>query len=229
MDFYIIKPAFKDSVYIKDLNLIVHWNDFDGVKIEKYKFDRSKDAKIALEKNQIYVAKIEGDFSDTPDKNTIETEEDLKNIKDVYENMLVYVKNYMNTNFPMILMYINGEWKTIGGSGITSEGYVHPLTHPATMIVEDETHRFVTDSQIDEWNNKSEFDGDYNKLTNKPTIPSKISDLELDNVYDQLQINQLLNDKSDVDHVHTISDIEDLQIATQKDVSDLIMNLCKRG
>lgn len=32
--------------------------------------------------------------------------------------------------------------------------YVHPDTHPATMITEDNTHRFVTDEQIDIWNSK---------------------------------------------------------------------------
>jgi len=37
--------------------------------------------------------------------------------------------------------------------------YIHPDTHPATMIVEDENHRFVTDEQINEWNNK--IDGTY--------------------------------------------------------------------
>ena len=31
--------------------------------------------------------------------------------------------------------------------------YVHPETHPATMIVEDSTHRFVTDEQISKWGN----------------------------------------------------------------------------
>ena len=30
--------------------------------------------------------------------------------------------------------------------------YTHPDTHPATMIEEDETHRFVTDEQISSWN-----------------------------------------------------------------------------
>ena len=34
--------------------------------------------------------------------------------------------------------------------------YVHPDTHPATMIVQDATHRFVTDEQIAAWNAKAE-------------------------------------------------------------------------
>ena len=31
--------------------------------------------------------------------------------------------------------------------------YIHPTTHPASMIVQDVSHRFVTDSQINTWNN----------------------------------------------------------------------------
>ena len=37
--------------------------------------------------------------------------------------------------------------------------YTHPTTHPASMIVEDATHRFVTDTEKSTWNNKQ------NKLT----------------------------------------------------------------
>lgn len=38
----------------------------------------------------------------------------------------------------------------------TGKGYVHPDTHPATMIVQDATHRFVTDTEKTKWNNKAE-------------------------------------------------------------------------
>ena len=37
---------------------------------------------------------------------------------------------------------------------------------------DDATHRLVTDTQISTWNNKSDFSGSYNDLTNKPTIPA---------------------------------------------------------
>ena len=33
--------------------------------------------------------------------------------------------------------------------------YVHPDTHPATMIVQDDTHRFVTDAEKSAWNAKA--------------------------------------------------------------------------
>ena len=35
-------------------------------------------------------------------------------------------------------------------------GYVHPQTHPATMITQDATHRFVTDTEKNTWNNKAD-------------------------------------------------------------------------
>ena len=35
----------------------------------------------------------------------------------------------------------------------------------------------ITSSKISEWDNKSDFSGDYNDLTNKPTIPTKTSQL----------------------------------------------------
>ena len=50
--------------------------------------------------------------------------------------------------------------------------YTHPSSHPATMITEDATHKFVTDSQISVWDAKSNFSGSYTDLTNKPTLGS---------------------------------------------------------
>ena len=38
----------------------------------------------------------------------------------------------------------------------------------------------ITSAKITEWNNKSTFDGNYNSLTNKPTIPTKTSQLTND-------------------------------------------------
>lgn len=42
------------------------------------------------------------------------------------------------------------------------------------------TNKFVTATDITTWNNKSDFSGDYNDLTNKPTIPTKTSELTND-------------------------------------------------
>ena len=48
-------------------------------------------------------------------------------------------------------------------------------THSNKAILDD-----ITQTKIEEWNNKSNFDGDYNNLTNKPTIPNKTSQLTND-------------------------------------------------
>ena len=50
-------------------------------------------------------------------------------------------------------------------------------------LSDDSTHRLVTDSEKTTWNNKSNFSGNYNDLTNKPTIPTKVSDLTNDSGY----------------------------------------------
>lgn len=39
-------------------------------------------------------------------------------------------------------------------------------------LTEDETHRLVTDAEKNVWSAKSNFSGNYNDLTNKPTIPT---------------------------------------------------------
>ena len=47
----------------------------------------------------------------------------------------------------------------------------------------DTTHRVVTDTEKATWNAKSNFDGDYNSLTNPPTIPTKTSQLTNDSSF----------------------------------------------
>lgn len=50
-------------------------------------------------------------------------------------------------------------------------------------LAEDTTHRVVTDAEKTAWNAKSTFSGAYADLTGKPTIPTKISQLENDAGY----------------------------------------------
>ena len=47
-------------------------------------------------------------------------------------------------------------------------------------MTDDTKHRTVSDIEKTTWNSKSDFDGNYNNLTNKPNIPSKTSDLTND-------------------------------------------------
>lgn len=88
---------------------------------------------------------------------------------------------------------LNGN-KTLGDLGIQPAGsYALASDIPTNLseLTDDTTHRLVTDTEKITWNNKSDFSGSYNDLTNKPTlfsgdyddltnkpsIPTKISDL----------------------------------------------------
>lgn len=49
---------------------------------------------------------------------------------------------------------------------------ISELTIPSALsdLTGDASHRVVTDSEKEAWNNKSDFSGSYNDLTDKPTI-----------------------------------------------------------
>ena len=58
------------------------------------------------------------------------------------------------------------------GIEANANNYTHPSSHPANMITEDSTHRFVTDTEKNAWSSKSDFSGEYKDLVNKPTVSS---------------------------------------------------------
>ena len=47
----------------------------------------------------------------------------------------------------------------LDGIEANANNYTHPANHPATMITEDETHRFVTDTEKSTWDAKVSFNG----------------------------------------------------------------------
>lgn len=49
-------------------------------------------------------------------------------------------------------VYTGSEWQELSKGA----AYVHPSTHPATMITEDATHRFITDAERTTWNAKAD-------------------------------------------------------------------------
>ena len=54
----------------------------------------------------------------------------------------------------------------------------------------------ITETKVTSWDNKSDFSGNYNNLTNKPNIPTKISELENDsNFTTNSYVNEMLGGK----------------------------------
>ena len=95
----------------------------------------------------------------------------------------------------MVDMRVNGssivDSNNVGN--IATEGTYNATTNKiATMsdvpdeladLTGDSTHRLVTDTEKNTWNNKSDFSGSYTDLTNKPTIPDELADLSDDSTH----------------------------------------------
>ena len=113
----------------------------------------------------------------------------LENLKNFYANIMnkVYTKAESDGRFQLKGEYANA---------------TH--THNASQIIDDNTHRFVTDAEKAIWNAKSNFSGNYNDLSGKPVIPSKTSELTNDAGF----ITSADIDTSQ-NHVHTNMDILD--------------------
>ena len=45
--------------------------------------------------------------------------------------------------------------KKLDGVAAGANNYVHPAAHPASMIAEDTSHRFITDAEREAWNSKA--------------------------------------------------------------------------
>lgn len=61
---------------------------------------------------------------------------------------------------PMATQTVDGKMSKedkakLDGIALNANNYVHPSSHPATMITEDATHRFVSDTEKSTWNNKA--------------------------------------------------------------------------
>ena len=78
---------------------------------------------------------------------TITERNELVTIKAATAGLRVFVKEDKQN-----YVYNGEDWDLM----TTGKGYTHPDTHPATMIVQDATHKFVSDEQIAAWNAKAE-------------------------------------------------------------------------
>lgn len=89
------------------------------------------------------------------------------------------------------------------------------------------THKFVTAQEKTTWNNKSDFSGSYNDLTDKPTIPSVPTDVSAfnnDSGYITKTVNDLVNYylKSDT---YTKTEVQQLISAIQQFTYQVVSSL----
>lgn len=78
---------------------------------------------------------------------TITERDELVALKAAPAGLFVFVKEN-NTSY----VYNGASWDEL----TKGSGYVHPSSHPASMITQDSTHRFVTDTEKNTWNNKAD-------------------------------------------------------------------------
>ena len=60
--------------------------------------------------------------------------------------------------------------------------YTHPSTHPASMIVQDSTHRFVSDDETSDWDNKLDANFVSNGYTGIDEVTTTLNDMWSDRV-----------------------------------------------
>ena len=96
---------------------------------------------------------------------------------------------------------------------LEDKGYLTEHQDISNLATKDELHEHgnkdvldsITEEKINFWNNKSSFDGDYNSLTNKPNIPSFVSELENDSGF----ISEIPSEYiTETELEETINDIE---------------------
>ena len=84
--------------------------------------------------------------------------------------------SYDSTNQKIVLTLQNGNTIDIPVGALVNglQAEITSSNKLASDLVDDTNsgHKFVTTSEKNTWNNKSDFSGNYNDLTNKPTIPT---------------------------------------------------------
>ena len=101
---------------------------------------------------------------------------------------------------------VSGQINTHNTSATAHSDIRQALSNKANMsdipdtlaeLTADSTHRTVTDEEKKVWNEKSDFSGDYNDLTNKPSIPS------IEGLATVVYVDSEVSKKADKDHSHS--------------------------
>ena len=151
--------------------------DIKNLNIPKNTSDLKNDSKFATEtyvKNEIANAQMSGgevDLSGYATKDEIPT------------------KTSQLTNDSKFITSIPSEYVT--ETELKAKGYLTEHQDISDLARKDELHSHsnksvldnITQTNINNWNNKSDFSGSYADLTNKPTIPTKVSQLANDSSY----------------------------------------------
>lgn len=129
--------------------------------------------------------------------------------------------------------YTTEEKMKLAGIEEGANKYIHPDTHPATMITQDSNHRFVTDLQINEWDKKETSNGAQEKANKAEKNAKNYTDKEIakitnpiwenienkpvsftpsehnhdDRYYTETEIDSKLSKKSDIGHTHSYSEL----------------------
>ena len=123
--------------------------------------------------NKIAEAKLDGkvDLSNYVTKSQLDLKADETTLTSHTNNATIHITTTERTVWNNKSNF-SGNYNDLTNKPTIPSAYTHPSSHAVTMITEDTNHRFVTDTEKNTWNAKSNFSGNYNDLTNKPTIPS---------------------------------------------------------
>ena len=157
-----------DSGYITSSSLHSHSNKtvLDGITANKItswdnKSDFSGDYNDLTNKPAIPTVDVNKSYVDTALSKKVDKKTGYSLVADSEIERLANVDNYDDT-------YIRNELsKKANSSDLHS--------HSNKTVLDG-----ITSAKVNEWNNKSTFSGNYNDLTNKPTIPTKTSQLTND-------------------------------------------------
>lgn len=126
----------------------------------------------------------EPDIFEEPEEETIEVNSETINV-------LVNTNYEILENKPSINNIELVGNKSLSDLGIQPEGEY--LTEETDPIFTSSPSANITTQDISNWNNKSDFSGSYNDLTDKPNIPSKTSDLTNDSEFITKSVDDLDN------------------------------------
>lgn len=111
-----------------------------------------------------------------------------KAIEERYPSVLEDLKSKIN-NLNITDAQINTIATKVAAKGFYTKSEVDALVAKIAVptklsqLSEDTTHRLVSDTEKQKWNNKSDFNGSYTSLTDKPTIATKLSQLTDDSMH----------------------------------------------